>query len=1510
MGKRKRSEAAKGKVPTTSGPAARAGAKLARVGHGRPAPVMLREEEDGRAARPSASMVTAGDAGGDDDDGEDVGLDLGFHREADGGGGGKGQRLSKGGKGVPAAPKLSNRQRRKMRELAELQEKKKRRAYLYAEVAQGALASNAQQLLVSSTRLSRVSGGASASSSTGILGGTKRERLREVLLRERAGLKAVDAVDKAGQRELYRMGTVAGGGDWEEDGEAGALALAAADRAVENDLARRGVNGNSRSLEGTQPDVSGEGSVAPGSTQGDKTLDGEGRPPGPMTLAERIAAATGALVLQGQSRRDGEVEESAPQKSAFGTGVASIWHLGAPRDPNAFHATDLIYTLDSDEEGEGEGAPAKPRVLLPGELEAEHEAAEQVGHGIEGLEGAATMRPEDIANAPTLRKKVVIFKRSEDMQSEREKLPVVGSELEIMEAVGRKDFVIVSAETGSGKTTQVPQFLAEAGFGRVVVTQPRRVAATSSAQRVHAELGPDAGRLGGRWIGYHVRHDAKASDDTCILFVTDGLLLREARSDPLLSRYDAVVVDEAHERNVNSDILLGLLSRISPLRRRLHEAKAEGSPGPLKVIIMSATLRATDFVRNSRLFPQGPPPVVRVDAKMYPVTYHFSKRTELRDYIGEAASKVCKIHRRLPAGGVLVFVTGRREVEYLCNHLEEALTPKQRGGMKGKGRHKAEGENTPVASVDGEWDAGPIGIEEAESDGDGDKDDSIAEMRLSNDLEFTQEEKEQRPVLILPMYSMLSSQQQAKVFEPVPEGTRLIVVATNVAETSITIPGIRYVVDTGRSKERWHHTSSGLSGLSVGWISKSSAKQRAGRAGRTGPGHVYCLYSSAVYERQFAKHPIPEVLRSPLDGVVLSLKAFGVDRVVRFPFPTAPTSARLRGALRVLVALGALSGKGVQEILNPVSVAKTKLDDVGLRITARGMALSAYPLPPRHAQVLHWVIQRCVENIMATHVRSPGRKSSGQAEARKQSLLLLYRACCVVAAMGVHDPFLSGPVAGISKVIVPTAPPPNPAGLAQKNGDNALHSKADDVSENEHQRFRRDNSDLVSAAVALAAYEHAVEGGASPREQFCELNRLHAKAMREMSLLRKQFFGLSVASLSSSLIERSKSQDCANAQDVMAAAEKVMSEGSSAKRPMTKSSESLNWGDEALLRRAILNGLPDCLARKAPAGYVAALREAKARAIQEGEESNKQDAELRHIAKGQGQPYLCHDVEGPVYLHPNSAVARTCPEFVVYSEVVARNERRTDEELEKEATANEAAVAREAEGDEGGEGADDDWGTASAAAKAADAGVRYLRGVTVVTAEWVGEDCRSLCRYGSAPMDTPSPCYVPRPVDRIECFVSCSYGRHLWELPPVRISMRELAEAGRDDGATSAKAEAAMHVRYRWFARALLEGGRHAPCPAMSQLSGLLADKPSVLTETSWKGDRGGGAWRATALCLALEKARVDSWASLRAEWASHPNFLRKELLLWLSSRGKQPKDAALDAAWPALLESAASPPP
>jgi ATP-dependent RNA helicase DHX37/DHR1 len=234
--------------------------------------------------------------------------------------------------------------------------------------------------------------------------------------------------------------------------------------------------------------------------------------------------------------------------------------------------------------------------------------------------------------------RIITVTRPAGMEEARRGLPVLGMEQEIMEAVAGADVVLLCGETGSGKTTQVPQFLLEAGYGaprfperagRVGVTQPRRVAAVAAAQRVAQELGC---ALGGP-VGYHVRHDARWGARTALKFMTDGILLRELQADLLLRAYSAIVLDEAHERSLNTDLLLGLLSRVVPLRRQVPGV------GPLKLLIMSATLRVEDFAGNARLFP-APPPIVRVPARQYPVTVHFARRTELHDYLGAAFGKV------------------------------------------------------------------------------------------------------------------------------------------------------------------------------------------------------------------------------------------------------------------------------------------------------------------------------------------------------------------------------------------------------------------------------------------------------------------------------------------------------------------------------------------------------------------------------------------------------------------------------------------------------------------------------------------------------------------------------------------------------------------------------------------------------------------------------------------------------------------------------------------------------
>ncbi|QRV92272.1 pre-mRNA-splicing factor ATP-dependent RNA helicase DHX15/PRP43 [Ceratobasidium sp. AG-Ba] len=507
----------------------------------------------------------------------------------------------------------------------------------------------------------------------------------------------------------------------------------------------------------------------------------------------------------------------------------------------------------------------------------------------------------------------VTIDRPEEIQAARMELPILAEEQEIVEAVLLNSVVILSGETGSGKTTQVPQFLYEAGFGvpgsdnpgMIGITQPRRVAAIATASRVSHELG-----LAAPIVAHQVRYARTTSPDTRIKFMTDGVLLRELAGDLMLGRYSVVIVDEAHERGVNTDVLIGVLSRVVRLREKMWREGKDGIK-PLRLIIMSATLRLSDFAENTTLFPI-PPPVISITARQHPVTIHFDRRTK-GDYIQAAETKVAKIHARLPPGGVLVFMTGQREIVELCKRL---------GRRFGKGKDKVDedrGKDEGMGAAEGvvESEEVELGDRRDEVRGEyGETGENADEEALDSDDEEAEENRELQidteqsdvPMHIVPLYSLLPSEKQMKVFEPPPDGARLVVVATNVAETSLTIPGIRYVVDTGRAKERCFDPTSGLQSFDVSWISKASAAQRAGRAGRTGPGHCYRLYSSALYETYFPTHALPEIERMPVEGVVLQMKSMGIDAVVNFPFPTPPDRESLRKAEVVLTHLGALAG--------------------------------------------------------------------------------------------------------------------------------------------------------------------------------------------------------------------------------------------------------------------------------------------------------------------------------------------------------------------------------------------------------------------------------------------------------------------------------------------------------------------------------------------------------------------------------------------------------------------------
>lgn len=305
---------------------------------------------------------------------------------------------------------------------------------------------------------------------------------------------------------------------------------------------------------------------------------------------------------------------------------------------------------------------------------------------------------------------------------------------------------------------------------------------------------------------------------------------------------------------------------------------------------MSATLRVQDFRENQRLFPKDlyeyPPNFIKVEARQYPVTIHYNKVTK-EDYVEQAYKKCVKIHRQLPQGGILVFLTGKKEILYLQRRLRIELKNEEKKKRQEKDKEESDGDGDEKGSHN----------EDSEEE----------ETRNAVFDEMTSGANAgPKKVRILPLYSQLSPDKQYRVFAPdaTDEDTRLIVLATNVAETSLTIPGIRYVLDCGRSKEKVYDDRLSMSSFKVQWISQASAEQRAGRAGRTGPGHCYRLYSAALFSK-LADYSKPEILRTPLDQTMLQLKSLGVEDLARFPYVTQPPMNSIQASIKQLALLGA-----------------------------------------------------------------------------------------------------------------------------------------------------------------------------------------------------------------------------------------------------------------------------------------------------------------------------------------------------------------------------------------------------------------------------------------------------------------------------------------------------------------------------------------------------------------------------------------------------------------------------
>ncbi|CAL3972600.1 unnamed protein product [Diplocarpon coronariae] len=439
-------------------------------------------------------------------------------------------------------------------------------------------------------------------------------------------------------------------------------------------------------------------------------------------------------------------------------------------------------------------------------------------------------------------------------------LPIARHRQNLVYLIETYPVTIVVGQTGSGKTTQIPQYLEQAGWcsdGKIIaVTQPRRVAATTVAIRVAEEVGCEVGKE----VGYSIRFEDVTSSATRIKFLTDGLLLREALVDPLLSRYSVIMVDEAHERSLSTDVLLGVLKKI--LKRR---------PKDLRIIISSATLQAEDFLRffTGDAESRPTPPVgdamtlddlisgsskpkdtgfggetgriINLEGRMYPVDILYLE-VPAEDYVEKAVQTVFDIHTEESEGDILVFLTGREEIDSVVQAISERA----------------------------------------------------ADLHSSA-----------QTLMPLPLYAGLSTEQQMYVFEKSPENTRKVIVSTNIAEASVTIDGIVYVVDTGFVKLRAYTPLTGIETLTATPVSKAAATQRAGRAGRTQPGKCYRLYTEASFEALEAA-TVPEIQRSNLAPVILHLKALGIDNIVRFDFITPPPAELVIRALELLYSLGAL----------------------------------------------------------------------------------------------------------------------------------------------------------------------------------------------------------------------------------------------------------------------------------------------------------------------------------------------------------------------------------------------------------------------------------------------------------------------------------------------------------------------------------------------------------------------------------------------------------------------------
>ena len=535
-------------------------------------------------------------------------------------------------------------------------------------------------------------------------------------------------------------------------------------------------------------------------------------------------------------------------------------------------------------------------------------------------------------------KNSVIIKRKTEIKEQREKLPIISQEHEIMYTINNSLVTIICGETGSGKSTQIPQFLYEGGYtkeiGKIAITQPRRVAARSLSMRVCEEMNIKLGEE----VGYQIRYETgNISKKTEIKFVTDGILLKELENDSLLSEYSVIIIDEAHERTINSDLLIGFISQILKIRYILWKRKMKYSNDgnnfvlPLRLIIMSATLRVSEFSENKIFSSLCKPRIVEISTRQYQVNIYHSKKTE-NDYINEAFKYCCKIHHRLPEGNIIVFLTGKREILDLCKKLKEEfsnitkLEKEEKNNDKYiiiKKEEKQKDNSKNEENNNNKIDNNKI-KDEKNNNQEKKEEEKIMEEIEEDKKENIEEKKEYSPVIVLPLYSSMEPEEQMKIYEE-HKGKRMIVVSTNVAETSLTIPNVRYVIDSGRVKKRIYKSGLSFSTFKIEWISQASANQRSGRAGRTCEGYCYRLYSNGLYVKM-DKFTEPQISTSPLSQVILTLKYMKVKNIYLFPFVTKPKLYFIDKSLEHLVNIGAIDIPDIEN-MNKLNTIMNMLKD-------------------------------------------------------------------------------------------------------------------------------------------------------------------------------------------------------------------------------------------------------------------------------------------------------------------------------------------------------------------------------------------------------------------------------------------------------------------------------------------------------------------------------------------------------------------------------------------------------